>query len=381
MRIGIIGAGIGGLVATAALQADGHEVAIYERRNDAGSIGAGLTLFSNAFAALDAIGLGDTVRAVSSTAIGRLRSGQRQPSGRWLVSLPPSETPTVRSLLRANLHHALVNRLEPDSLRLSCSVCASADGSPVLNVNGREERFDLVVAADGIRSDARTQWGLNREIRYAGYTAWRGISASSGHLADEAGETWGRGARFGIVPLPDERVYWFATRTTPPGGTDANARDTLLRLFDSWHAPISDLIEATAPDAILRHDIYDLADFPTSFVHHRGVLIGDAAHAMTPDLGQGAGQAIEDAATLTLLLRGADQRTLDGRLARFDSPRRPRTRGMWRQSRLTGRVAQITNPAASKLRDLGLRAAPSSLMANAMAGLQRWEPPKHLGRW
>lgn len=375
MRIGIVGAGIGGLAAAAALQADGHDVAVHERRDDAGSIGAGLTLFGNAFAALDALGRGETVREVSSTAVGRLRSGQRRPSGRWLVSLPPSETPSVRSLHRADLHRALAGLLKPGTLRFSQTARVSADGSPVLIVNGREEHFDVVIAADGIRSEARSRWGLDRGLRYAGYTAWRGVTTSTGHLSDEAGETWGRGARFGIVPLPDDRVYWFATHSTPPGGTDADVADTLRRLFGSWHSPIADLIDATDPRTILRHDIYDLADFPASFVHRRGVLLGDAAHAMTPDLGQGAGQAIEDAATLAILLRDASVDELDRVLGRFDRLRRARTRGLWRQSRLTGRIAQSANPLLSRLRDTALRTVPSSFMTHAMAGLQRWEPP------
>lgn len=375
MRIGVIGAGVGGLVAATALQTDGHDVAVYERRSDAGAVGAGLTLFGNAFAALDAVGLGDLVREVSSTAIGRLRSGQRQPSGRWLISLPPSETPSVRSLHRTDLHRALVQCLEPGTLQFSQTPRVSADGSPVLSIDGRTERFDLVVAADGIRSDARRQWGLDRGLRYAGYTAWRGVTTSTGHLSDEAGETWGRGARFGIVPLPDDRVYWFATSQTPPGGSDTDVSGALHRRYGSWHSPIQQLIDATPSETILRHDIYDLAAFPRTLVRSRGVLIGDAAHAMTPDLGQGAGQAIEDAATLTVLLRGAGASDLDRLLERFDLLRRPRTRGLWRQSRLTGRIAQLSNPLAVRVRDAGLRATPSSLLASAMTRVQRWEAP------
>lgn len=375
MRIGIIGAGIGGLVAAAALQGDGHDVRVYERREDSGALGAGLTLFGNALAALDTVGLGELVRSVSSLALGRLRSGQRHPSGHWLLSLPPSETPGVRSLHRADLHRALVQHLRPGTIRLSAVASVAADGAPVVHVDGEEHPVDLVIAADGIRSDARARWGLDRGIRYAGYTAWRGITTTAGHLADEAGETWGRGARFGIVPLPDDRVYWFATHQTPPGGTDDDVLATLHSLFGNWHAPIGALLAATPPEAVLRHDIYDLVALPASFVHSRGVLLGDAAHAMTPDLGQGAGQAIEDAATLALLLRGASRQHLEGALTRYGRLRRPRTRGLWRQSRLTGRIGQAAHPATATLRDVVLRAVPSAVAAVGMARAQRWSPP------
>ncbi|MBT2484672.1 MULTISPECIES: FAD-dependent monooxygenase [unclassified Microbacterium] len=259
-------------------------------------------------------------------------------------------------------------------------VTVSADGAAVITVGEHQESFGLVVGADGIRSDARQRWGLDRGLRYAGYTAWRGVAPASGHLADAAGETWGDGARFGIVPLPDDQVYWFATLATAPGGIDADAHSTLRQLFSSWHAPIAQLLDATPDGTVLRHDISDLAEFPPSFVRHRGVLLGDAAHAMTPDLGQGAGQAIEDAATLVLLLRdlpaGADQSALDAALTRYDHLRRPRTRALWQQSRRTGAVGQATGT-RGRLRDTALRLIPPSLMVRAMTRVQRWAPPSH----
>lgn len=379
MRIAVVGAGIGGLVAAAGLQRDGHEVTVFEQRDDAGAIGAGLTLFGNAFAALDAIGLGDPIRQISSTAVGRLQSGQRQPSGRWLVSMPPSATPSVRSLHRADLHATLAEMLEPGTLHLGSKVTVKSDGGPALSVYGHNWEFDLVVAADGLRSEARRQWGLDRGVRYAGYTAWRGVTASRGHLADEAGETWGRGARFGIVPLPDERVYWFATFSTPPGAHFEDDYDALRELFGSWHQPIVDLIDATPAGSVLRHDIYDLTELPPSFVTGHGVLLGDAAHAMTPDLGQGAGQAIEDAATLILLLRDTRGETAGfdpaAALERYSQLRRTRTRALWRQSRLTGKVAQANGAVSSHLRDVAMRATPALLMTRAMNRLQRWQAP------
>ncbi|QDQ97503.1 FAD-dependent monooxygenase [Tomitella fengzijianii] len=373
MRIGIIGAGIGGLVAAAGLQADGHEVTVYERRDAPGAVGAGLTLFGNAFSALDAIGLGGPVRAVSADALGRMRSGQRRPSGEWLVSVPPGSGPEVRSLHRAELHSALLARLAAGTARAGRTAQVDPGGEPVVTVDGVPERFDLVVAADGMRSGARRTWGLDRGVRYAGYTAWRGVTASRGHLADEAGETWGAGARIGIVPLPDDRVYWFAVLTAAEGADFGDEPAVLRARFGSWHAPIPALLDATPPTALLRHDIYDLAALPPRFVAGRGVLLGDAAHAMTPDLGQGAGQAIEDAATLVLLLRGA--RPLDAALHEYDLSRRRRTRTLWRGSRLAGRVAQASSPAAVAARDALMRAMPAGAAVRASARIARWPRP------
>ena len=379
MRIAVVGAGIGGLVTAAGLRLDGHEVLLFEQRSDPGAVGAGLTLFGNALSALDSIGLGEAVQTVSSDAAGRLRSGQRQPSGRWLVSLPPSAAPSVRSLHRADLHTALVNVLGGDRVHLTHPAAVDSEGAPIVSVDGRRETFDLVVSADGLRSDARRTWRLDRGLRYAGYTAWRGVTASRGHLADEAGETWGRGARFGIVPLPDERVYWFATLSAPPNTQFDDDRETLRSQFGPWHKPIGDLIEATPDDDLLRHDIYDLAQLPPSFTIGRSVLLGDAAHAMTPDLGQGAGQAVEDAATLILLLRDlredATGPELESVLRRYSRLRHRRTRALWNQSRLAGKFGQAHGSLSANLRDAAMLAAPAPLLTRAMTHLQHWPAP------
>ena len=375
MRIAVIGAGIVGLVAAAGLQRDGHEVRVYERRRDPSPVGAGLTLFGNALEALDLVGLGDAVRSVSSDAIASLRSGQRTPSGSWLLTVPRKAMSSMRSVHRVELHRVLAAALAPGTLVVGAEAGVSADGKPEITIDGQPERFDLVVAADGIRSRSRRALGLGTGIRYAGCTAWRGVTAGPVDLGSEAGETWGRGRLFGIVPLPDGRVYWFATLNAPEGAEFAHERETLRDAFAGWHAPIAELIDATPPEQLLRHDLCDLSRPLTSFVRGRTALLGDAAHAMTPNLGQGAGQGIEDAVTLALLLRGSAPGELDGRLARYNEMRTRRTAEVWRRSRATGRIAQAAHPVATTMRDALLRLTPGSAMAAASRRLQDWPRP------
>lgn len=374
MRIAVIGAGIGGLTAAAALNSDGHRVVVYERRTEPGSLGAGLTLFDNAFGALDAIGCGDAVRAVSSNVVARTGGGQRTPAGSWLVSVPPVLAPAVHTLHRADLHRALLDSVPESSLRLGQGAAISPAGDGTVTANGRTETFDLVVAADGLRSGCRTALGLDRGVRYAGCTAWRGVTRDRFDMDGEAGETWGRGRIFGLVPLPDGRAYWFATASTPAGGRSYDEKDCVTELFKSWHAPIGACIAATDSGAVLRHDLYDLRRLPVSYVRRRTVLLGDAAHGMTPNLGQGAGQAIEDGAVLALLLRGTGADP-DTALARYDRIRRARTKSIWTRSRFMGRVAQTSHPAAATLRDALLRVAPPRLIVRASRDLTRWTAP------
>lgn len=238
-----------------------------------------------------------------------------------------------------------------------------------------------MVAADGLRSAVRRTWPADPGIRYAGYSAWRGITERPVDLHGEAGETWGVAQRFGLVPLTDGRVYWFAVATMPE---DARLEDEMAAVratFGHWHAPIPALLDATPADRVHRLPICELAGRLPSYVRGRTALLGDAAHAMTPNLGQGGGQAMEDAAVLTVVLDGLaradapDPVRVDAALARYDALRRPRSQRIARMSRLVGQMGHVRGAAASRLRDRVLRLTPERALVRQIRQVQSWEPP------
>ena len=284
MRVGVVGAGIGGLAVAAAFTRAGTEVVIFERPG-AATAGAGISLFGNGLRALDAIGVGAAVRA-----LGRppdLPAGIRTPGGRWLTRTPPSTTADLRVVHRSDLHAILMAAVPAVQRDTVAEVSTTADGAAVVLESGQRHEFDIVVGADGIGSRIRSALFEDPGIRYAGYTAWRGVTAEPVSVTD-AGETWGTGERFGIAPMGDGRVYWFAVASGPAGGSASEESVDVTQRFAPWHAPIADLLRATDPRSILRNDILELARPLASFVTGRVALIGDAAHAMTRIWGRAA---------------------------------------------------------------------------------------------
>jgi 2-polyprenyl-6-methoxyphenol hydroxylase-like FAD-dependent oxidoreductase len=367
MRVGIIGAGIGGLVTAAGLQRAGADVTVFERAPRPLDVGSGLSLWGNAFTALDAVGL--DLRPLGAPQW-NLTAGQRRPDGRWLAVIPPAATRQVRVVHRADLHRALADALAPGTIRYG-TIISPADPP---------DDYDVVVAADGIRSRTRASWPGDPGVRYSGYSTWRGVTARPADLGGAAGETLGAGLRFGMAPLPDGRVYWFAVATMPADTALPDEFGEVRRRFGGWHDPIPAVLEATPPEVVFRLAIFDLAGPVPTFRRGRTVLLGDAAHAMTPDLGQGAGQAMEDAATLTRLLtpfataqgrERPDAAGLAAALDTYDRDRRARTQPIARRARRLGALMQN----GGRLRDTLLRLTPPSVIARQLSAVQSWAPP------
>jgi 2-polyprenyl-6-methoxyphenol hydroxylase-like FAD-dependent oxidoreductase len=379
-RAAIVGGGIGGLATAIALTGRGWQVRLFERAPAFTEVGAGISLWANAMRALDAIGVG---ARLAELGLEELTGGLRYRTGRWLSRPDGAEMARrygpVTILHRADLLNALCNAVPAGVLSPGDAVDSVAQTASSVTVGhgGDTYEADLLVAADGLRSTVRPLvWPNAAGPRYAGYTAWRTVTPRP-EGCDTGGETWGDGTRFGFAVVPGDRMYWYATANAPEGATSPDGElAELARRFGSWHEPIPSLLAAASAVPVLRHDIYELSDQDT-FVSGRVALLGDAAHAMTPNLGQGACQALEDAATLAAVLDR--EPSISDALARYDRLRRPRTQAIVRRSRQMGTIGQWASRPAVIARNLLMPLIPSSLAIRSVASVVNWPPPEGIG--
>jgi 2-polyprenyl-6-methoxyphenol hydroxylase-like FAD-dependent oxidoreductase len=380
----IVGGGIAGLSVGGALARQGWDVTLYERTLRFAPVGAGITLAPNAVRALDWLGLGAELR---SKAMAHGEAAIRESSGRWLLRARVEELEErfgvpAFALHRAELHEMLALLADGVAVRTGHHVTGVRDqGEPTVAFDGPdgpgELSADLVVGADGIRSVVRRSlFPDHPDPSYAGYITWRGVvpaaAAPPGSRDVGITESWGRGRRFGMVPLGSGEVYWFATGSFPEGSHECDNLADLRDRYGGWHDPISALLDATPPETLLRHDIHHMRTPLPRYEAGRVVLVGDAAHALTPDIGQGAALALEDAVALADTLSGADVPTA---LARYDRARRARAQRLARISALWGSIAEWSSPIASSARNAITAAIPHSLFLRASAGTLGWKPP------
>ncbi|MFH9263934.1 FAD-dependent monooxygenase [Streptomyces sp. NPDC017546] len=379
----VAGAGIGGLAAAVALSRRGWRVTVCERAPALTGIGAGIVLAPNALRALDSIGLGSEVRAGDALP-GPV--GLRTPDGTWLSRSDSGAVSTrfglsARAVHRGFLIDVLVAALPPGAVRLGVSVTGVDDAGDavVVRTSAGDLRADVVVAADGMRSVLRGRlFPRHSGLRHAGEAGWRAVLPGAGLPPQRATETWGRGERFGVVPLADGRIYVYATTVTGPGARPTDHYAELIRRFGAWHDPIPallDRLDRRNPDpvGILHHDFHELGSPLPRFHAGRVALLGDAAHAMTPNMGQGGCQAIEDAVVVAHLLAGDTD--VPAALAAYTKARLRRTTRISRRSRRIGELVRLSHPLAVSIRNLAVRATPRVVTLRALGPVLGWQPP------
>ncbi|GGW44941.1 monooxygenase [Streptomyces lucensis JCM 4490] len=381
VRAIVIGGGIGGLAAAAALDRQGWEVTVLERAPSLEPVGAAISLAPNALRALDVLGVGDEIRDLAAW---QGDGGLRTPAGRWLVRTSAAAAaarfggPLVL-LARATLVDRLAALLPAGTVRTAAAASVTDPGgrarpARVTTAEGELEA-ELVVGADGVNSRARTAlFPAHPGAVYAGFTTWRVLIPVPG-VEFASHETWGRGHIWGTHPLKDGRVYAYAAARTPAGErAPDDEKAELLRRYGHWHDPVPAVLAAARPADVLRHDVHHIAEPLPAYHRGRVALLGDAAHAMPPTLGQGGNQAIEDAVVLAHHSRD---------LPAYTGARLARTTAVARRAVRVARLNMAGNRAAVALRDTAVAAlskAGPALFLRGFDGIADWRPPYASGK-
>jgi 2-polyprenyl-6-methoxyphenol hydroxylase-like FAD-dependent oxidoreductase len=362
----IVGGGIGGLTLAVALQRKGFEVKVYENAPAWKPLGAGLALAGNAIKAFREIGIEKEILQLGKVI---KKVYIKDASGRDLLATDSEQISKKYGVVnnfaihRADLHEVLLSLLKPGTVELNkrcIDFTAVKDEVKFTFQDGTTARADFVIASDGIHSIFRQKLLPESKPRYSGYTCWRAVvhNLPPDFNFEATSETWGAGARFGIVPLTKNRVYWFATLNAPPADAVMKSFGTseLLSVFENFHSPVKQLLERTRDEEIIWSDIIDLKPL-RKFAFGNIVLVGDAAHATTPNMGQGACMAIEDACVLAHLLERYEPRVA---FANFETQRIKRTTKIVSNSWTIGKVAQWRHPILVGLRNWLVRNTPPS---------------------
>jgi FAD-dependent urate hydroxylase len=350
MKIIIVGAGIGGLTTHLVCRRAGFEVEHYERQPSLGPAGAGIVLWPNGVKILLALGLGEQLQQIGH----RLeRVVTRTNQGEFLSDMPVGDLERqlgapVYPVSRTDLQTLLLDAVGSGALHLGakCVRVEQTDAQATAYFEGgRTAVGDVIVGADGIHSVIRGAVVGDVAPRYSGMANWVGIIANDGLQPEHTGsEFLGDGKRCGLLPLAGRRVYFgfacgMAKGVAPPAGA---RRSQLRDLFGGWPAPIPAVLDRFEEAELKYLEIHDLPPLPR-WSQGRITLLGDAAHATAPTLGQGGCQAMEDAILLARCLGSTTLGVADG-LRRYEAKRKERAEMIVARSRRKVEALHAADP-------------------------------------
>jgi 2-polyprenyl-6-methoxyphenol hydroxylase-like FAD-dependent oxidoreductase len=365
----IIGGGIGGLTTALALLRHDIPCTVYERAPELHEVGSGVGLWPSALGVLDRVGVGDKVRALAGPwTVG----GVRNKAGALLTAYSVDEFARrfgepMAGVHRGELQLALLNALPDGTVRTGheCAGIQQRNDKVVVHfVNGAQAESSVVIAADGNRSIVRRCLFGERPLRDLGLLGWRGTLADPPDLGGFTGEVWGNGASFGFLTMSGNRLSWFGAAHGDPPATKA----FLQERFADWHDPISEVIERTDESMIWFDRLYDLRP-RRRWVDGRVALLGDAAHPMSPFLGQGACQAILDAWVLAEELAAHDD--APSALRRYEKRRRPLATAVQLAAHGGVSAARARPRVMQPLFETSIRAMPNRVSLQGLAMLAR----------
>lgn len=362
-RVLIAGGGLAGLAAASGLRSAGMPVTVFDRVERMGPAGAVVSVLANSARGLENAGLGSLLEA-ACVPVQRLEYLDWR--GRYLAQMPIADVAQrlgtrTYIALRSDLQLGMAEALGPEIVKLGAEVVDFDQDEASVTVkirDGREERGAILLGADGIRSAVRAKL-LGDEPRYAGYSGWRGLATMDpSPLEPGLGkQVFGRGRTFGSFGLRDNRVYWFSSYATPAGvGDSADGRKAdVRRTYAGAPDFVRDMIEATDESTIVRTDIYDRPPVER-WGEGRVTLIGDSAHAATPNTGQGGSQALLDGVLIAERIKAVrdsldDAAAVRSALGSYESERIPQTSKVVKEAGLVGTFVHWSNPAMCFVRD------------------------------
>lgn len=344
IRMAIVGGGIAGLTAALALHRRGIDVNVFEKAKVLAEVGAGILVYPNALRQLERLGLRETLAKVGARVTG---GSYIRMDGKVVGPIQATDSSGwngIYGMHRADLLQTLAQALPPQSIHADhhCTGFAQTHGEARLAfANGAVATADVVIGADGINSILRSQVVEPQAAEYSGSRAYRGLieRAKLPNWKSEAHQVWmGDGKHFIVFPVRRGEllnyVGFVPTQTeTVESWSAAGDRDQLAQSFAGWDAPVVELIGKV--ESCFWWGIYDHKPLRT-WTKGRLALLGDAAHAMQPHVGQGANQAVEDAIALAVFLEGQTPGTVGAALQSYEAFRRERTDIVQAESRKNG---------------------------------------------
>jgi len=313
MKAIVIGGGIGGTCAAIALKRFGIETAVYEAVKEIKPVGAAISIWPNGVKCLNYLGMKEALRELGGNM--RFMAYKEYQQGQTMTRF--SMDPLIQSVgeqpypgARAELQSMLLDTYGRDKVQFGKRVThveESADSVTAWFDDGTSATGDVLIAADGTHSVIRQHvLGYATERRYAGYVNWNGLVEIDESIApaDQWTTFVGEGKRVSLMPVSDNRFYFFFDVPLPKGLPEdrATVRDDLQRYFAGWAEPVQKLISLINPDTTNRIEIHDIEPF-MQLVKGRIALLGDSGHSTTPDIGQGGCAAMEDAVVLANALQ------------------------------------------------------------------------------
>lgn len=358
--VNIIGAGIGGLTTALTLQQKGLNVKIFESSAEIKPVGAGIIMANNAMQVFQKLGIQDKIEKAGNK-ISYMKITDTQLNNISVVDLTEYEKKYgVHNIAihRGELQKILANEVGYDNINLSKRL-SKIEKTEVFKLTFEDNsavESKLVIGADGIKSVVRNQLFQESTLRNANQKCWRGICEIDlpEKYHNELNEAWGKGKRFGFVKISNQKVYWYALTNSKNTKSD---EVNLTEMFSEFHSDILKIISATGKKQIIVSDIIDLK-LIYKWQGENVCLIGDAAHATTPNLGQGACQAIEDAYVIGKLLGSG--LSLENTFEDYEKLRRKKAHSIVNTSWTIGKIAHIENRFGVWLRNFAMKSLPKS---------------------